>query len=393
MSLKDQHIAIAGAGIIGLSAALAFADAGARVTVFDRGRAMQEASWAAAGMLAVDDPENDPLLLPLSRLSRALYSAFLDRVEHLSGMAVPLRTLRTLQGVAHPGPRGQAHMPALLEGLTPDAWSFYNLDEASLDPRDLCAALPRAARAAGVTLREHTAVHSVSPAADGAALELTLRSHDKEGAEQAADAANAASLETCVADHVVLAAGAWSGYILFPGGHTQPLPVAPRKGQMIEVLLAPDAPQLTAVIRTQEVYLVPRGDRRVVIGATVEDAGFDRSLDPRSGRDLLQKAAALWPAIRNSTIHAEWTGLRPGYDAHLHASHGSALPTIGPLAGSAANEARPRLWAATGHFRNGILLAPATADLLVRMLQGQSLPIDIEPFSPARFVAQSEPVP
>jgi glycine oxidase len=343
-------------------------------------------------MLAVDDPENDPQLLPLSRLSRALYPSFLERVEQLSGIAAPLRTLRTLQGVARPGAQG-TQIPAGMAGLRPGPWSFYALDEASLDPRDLCNALPRAARAAGVTLREHTAVQAVRPAPDGAAVELTLRSHDEAGKDQATDAAGLETCpETCVADHVVLAAGAWSARILFPGGHLQPLPVAPRKGQMIEVLLAPDAPRLTAVIRTPELYLVPRGDGRVVIGATVEDAGFDRSLDPHAGQNLLHKAAALWPAILDSTVHAEWTGLRPGYDADFHASHGSALPAIGPLTGSSANEGTKHLWAATGHFRNGILLAPATAYLLVRMLQGQSLPIDMEPFSPARFQARNEPM-
>jgi glycine oxidase len=365
VSLKDQHIAIAGAGIIGLSAALAFADAGATVTVFESGRAMEQSSWAAAGMLAVDDPENDPRLLRLSRLSRSLYPGFLRRIEELSGLPVPLRTNCTLQGVARGTTENDEQGEELLPGIVPGSWRFRTIDEACLDPRDLCAALPLAARAAGVKLREQTSVTCVRVDEHGVLVEL--RDGTRDGAPK-----------TFSADHFLLSAGAWSAQIACLPGWAVALPVAPRKGQMLEVLLDADAPQLPVVIRTPKLYLVPRGGGRVVIGATVEDAGFDRAIDPGAGRALLQQAAALWPPILRSTVTSEWTGLRPG-----SSSPEDALPIIGPLADGSLKS--PHLWAATGHFRNGILLAPGTAHLLLAMLEGALVPVPAEDFAPRRF--------
>ncbi len=355
MSTAAEHVVIAGAGVIGLAAALELALAGYRVTVVERGRAMEQASWAAAGMLAVEDPENAPELLPLSRLSRALYPEFLARVEALSGLPVLLRTSQTLQG----RPVGSASEPPReLSNLRTEQYAFTLLEEAGLDPRDLCAALPRAVAAAGVVLREGRAVLGVTRGADGLHVEL-------DGGER------------LIADQFVLATGAWSGQMRLPGAAA--LPVAPRKGQMIEVTLdAPDGsnrPVLPVVVRTPELYLVPRGDGRVVIGATVEHAGFDRSIDEPAGQRLWQAAGALWPLILEGRITARWTGLRPGY------AHGvrDALPVIGEF------EGEPGMWAATGHFRNGILLAPATARVLRELLDGETPSVELEAFSPRRF--------
>ena len=375
MTLKDQHIVIAGAGIIGLSAALGFADAGARVTVFESGRAMEQASWAAAGMLAVDDPENDLRLLPLSRLSRTLYPAFLRRVEELSGIAVPLRTSRTLQAAPHAADASTEALPELLSSPFPDLlsrnWQFQELEEASIDPRDLCAALPIAARAVGVTLREYTAVYRALAAESDSGVRVEVRHAAVE------EPSEGEGLEVCTADHFLLAAGAWSGQVACGAANTPP--VSPRKGQMLEVRLTEDAPRLSCVIRTPGLYLVPRGDGRVVIGATVESAGFDREIDPMAAEQLLRKAAALWPPILNSTVTAQWTGLRPGYS-----ESDDTLPLIGPL--DAPSQAKPCIWAATGHFRNGILLAPATARVLLAMLEGSTPPVSTADFAASRFV-------
>ncbi len=347
--LSGQHIVIAGAGIIGFACALELAAAGAAVTVLDRGRAMEQASWAAAGMLAVDDPENAPEMHALARLSRALYPAFLARIAGLSGLEVPLRTSATLQGHY-----GAGTSEGSLPGLRTDRYRFTLIEEASLDPRDLCAALPAAARSAGVTLFEHTAVTRVGRV--GSWLQVESE-HDA----------------PIAADHFVLAAGAWSSQIELPPDALvrAPLPIAPRKGQMIEVAL--DGPGLPLVIRTPELYLVPRGDGRVVIGATIEHAAFDRSIDEGAGDRLWQAAAALWPPVLEGRITARWTGLRPGFNAGI----ADALPVLGSLG--------ENLWAATAHFRNGILLAPATARLLGELLAGQPPSIPLEPFAPARF--------
>ncbi len=341
-----EHVVIAGAGIIGLAAALELAGAGFAVTVVEPGRAMRESSWAAAGMLAVEDPENAPELLPLARLSASLYPEFLDRVERLSGLGVPLRTSRTLQGV--PRRSGDdSRAGALLPGLRTDAYSFRVLEEASLDPRDLCAALPRAALAAGVIVREGEAVRAVEP-----------------GRVELADG------ETLQAAHCVLASGAWAGLLGLPKGAA--LPVVPRKGQMIEVLL--DGPALPIVLRTPELYLVPRGDGRVAIGATVEDAGFSRDVDERAGDFLWKKAAELWPPVLQGRIVQRWTGLRPGTP--------DALPVLG--------QANQGVWVASGHFRNGILLAPGTGRVVRQLIAGQPPAVSLEAFSARRFAGSPE---
>ncbi len=339
-----MKVVIAGAGIIGLSLALELADAGMEVTVLEQGRAMREASWAAAGMLAVEDPENPPALRELSRWSRALYPKFLERVERLSGLRVPLRTSLALQRLPAGGFPASANSlrPAeLLPGLEEGGSEWVVLEEASLDPRDLCAALPPAALAAGVELREGVEARRVLP---GPRVAL-------------------ASGEILAPDRFVLAGGAWSGLLPLP----YELPVTPRKGQMIEVFL--EHPALPVVIRTPELYLAPRGDGRVAIGATVEDAGFDRGVDETAGDRLWGAAAELWPPIRDARITARWTGLRPGT--------ADGLPILGELA--------PGIWIAAGHFRNGILLAPATARAVWLGLAGATVPVPLDAFSPARF--------
>lgn len=326
---------------------------------------MEQSSWAAAGMLAAEDPGNPPALLPLSRDSQVRYPAFLKRVEQLSGRHVPLRTTHTLHGEPAPGAPERA-LP-FLPALRTRNWSFALLDEWSLDPRDLCAALPLAVHNAGAELQEGVALR-----------EASMR-----------DAAITATLSdgrVMQVDHCVLATGAWSASV--PLGLEQPLPVAPRKGQMVEVLL-PGEP-LPVVVRTAEVYLVPRGDGRIAIGATVEDAGFDRTLHDRAMRQLLERAAALWPPVARASIRSQWTGLRPALIEDGQAgSMEQALPLIGPVAGvglaeGSGSRSGSRLWVATAHFRNGILLAPGTAALLRSMLVGESTPGWAQAYAPAR---------
>jgi len=347
--MNNADVAIAGGGIIGLATALELKSAGCAVTVFDRTEAMSEASRAAAGMLAAADPENPGALRELSRFSLACYPDFLARIEQLSAKRIPIRTSTTVQGV-HRLPVALGETKILdetdLEALAPGAIAsglrFLLLEEQSFDAWDLAESLPAAARAAGIELRENTSVLSVR-AVKSAVEFVTVNGTFSAGA-------------------FLNAAGAWAPTL------DSALPVFPRKGHMLTVEL-PGAIQMHCVLRTPNVYIVPRGANRYTIGSTVEDAGFDRNVDPARIHELFSRAAALWPPLRNAGIAETWVGFRPGSE--------DGLPII--------DQAGNRCWVATGHFRNGILLGPGSGRLLSQSIAGREPQIDLSPFRCGRF--------
>lgn len=346
--MDHADVAIAGAGIVGLATALELAAAGLRVTVFDQSEAMSEASRAAAGMLAGEDPENPPQLLALSRLSLRLYPEFLTRIEALSGRKVPIRTTCTVQGTQHLPPGFVALNDAELRRLAPGAnrasLQFFRLDEKSFDAWDLAEALPGAARATAIDLREHTIVSNVRPGP--ASVELDTSS----GAFSAGLFLNAA--------------GAWSPAL------DAALPVSPRKGHMLTAELAGAVP-MNCVLRTPKVYIVPRGSQRYTIGPTVEDAGFDRTVQPDRIHELFARAVELWPPLRDASIAETWIGFRPGCE--------DGLPILDRTA--------ERCWVATGHFKNGILLGPGTGRVMSQWMLHRPAEIDLAPFRMARFAS------
>ena len=349
-------VVIAGAGIIGLSVGLELRQRGLSVIVLERRRAMQAASWAAGGMLAAHDPENPPALLPLSLRSLELYPAFLDRIETLAGNPVPLRTHRTLQAVSTGKGDMDRHsfsvkaaLPEIQEwipGFMPRDWNerFVWLEEDSLDPRDVCTALPRAFCAAGGVLREQTPLLDVHAENSGVTVHTV------------ADVISAAAFVDC--------RGAWTSRS-GPGG----LPVEPVKGQALTVAIAPE--RLRCVLRTPEFYAIPRGDGRVTIGATIEHVGFDTAVDPHKIETLLdQQLAQLLPEAQTAEIRESWAGLRPGTPDGL------------PILGAGISE---HCWHATGHYRNGVLLAPGTARVIAQAILGEPTDVPLEKFLPSRF--------
>lgn len=344
--MTGSDVTIAGAGIIGLAAALELVRTSRKVTVFDRGEAMSEASRAAAGMLAGTDPENPAGLRDLARLSLALYPDFLRNVEVLAGKQIPVRTTSALQGV-HQVPQGyralsETEILDRAPGTRTSGWKFLLLEEQSFDAWDLAQALPAAARASGVQLREHIPVQSV---------------HDTSAGVEIVTAAGSFS-----SGAFVNATGAWAS-TLEPA-----LPVMPRKGHLLTAEL-PGEIQMSCVLRTPEVYIVPRGAHRYTIGSTVEDAGFDRTVDPLRIQELFSRAVDLWPPLREGTIAETWIGFRPG--------SGDGLPII--------DQTSDHCWIATGHFRNGILLGPGTGRVLSQWILGQQPEIDLTPFRAGRF--------
>lgn len=348
--MKTADVAIAGGGIIGLATALELAAAGRKVVVFDRGEAMSEASRAAAGMLAGEDPENPAELRELAALSLALYPAFLARVEELSGAKITVRTTTTVQGARHL-PAGETPLSAseieeLAPGANSDGWTFYRIEEKSFDAWDLAEALPAAALVAGIELRERTPV---------------LEVQDWEGGVEIITSAG-----RLAAGSFLNAAGAWSA------GIHHNLPVGPRKGHMITAELPGEA-QMQCVLRTPHVYIVPRGGGRYTIGPTLEDAGFNKDVLPEQIQGLFQKAQELWPALRDATVAETWTGLRPGSE--------DGLPII--------DATGPHSWVATGHFKNGILLGPGTGRVVSQWMLGAQPAVDLSPFRLARFVVST----
>jgi glycine oxidase len=356
MQLPD--VCIAGAGIIGLSLALELHQRGLRVTVLDRAEPLSEASTAAAGMLAVADLHPHEQLLPLAKLSRALYPQFLERLQSLSRIRVPFQTHLTLQAV----PSGIEHaknefalkdLAHLLPALTPGSHHFVLLDEPSVDPRQLAEALLASIRATTIDLRPNTSVLTTSSTGD------TIEVHTSNG--------------ILITKQFVDCTGAWAS-------STSSLPtvqVYPKKGQMLAVSLPFSLP-LRIVVRTPDIYIVPRTSGRnagqALIGATVEDAGFDKTVHPENITRLRSLAAQLLPPLAHAPQIEAWAGLRPATQ--------DGLPLLGAL------PTQPNHFIAAGHYRDGILLAPATARVMAQLLLNEALSIDIAPFSPARPTTQ-----
>jgi glycine oxidase len=356
--MHQPDICIAGAGVIGLSLALELHQRGASISVLDQSIPLSEASTAAAGMLAASDPHTLPQLRSLADLSLSLYPAFLDRLRVLSGIRVPFQTHTTLQAlppdILNPGneltPEDLAH---LLPALTPGNHRFTLLDEHSLDPRQLATALLAAIPTTGIDLRPNTPV-------------LSARSIN-----------NALEIQTPTgllhAKQFVDCTGAWASIT----SRLPNLQVAPKKGQMLAVS-RPSSRPVHFVVRTPDIYIVPRTSGpnagRAIIGATIEDAGFDKTLHPSDIAHLRSLAAALLPPLAGAPQIEAWAGLRPATP--------DGLPLLGPLS------TQPNHFIATGHYRDGILLAPATAHVMAQLLSGVSPSIDLTPFSPDRSTAE-----
>jgi glycine oxidase len=355
--MRHPEICIAGAGIIGLSLALELHHRGLRVTVLDRGTPLAESSTAAAGMLAANDPDNPPQLQPLANLSLSLYPAFLDRLQTLSGLRIPFHTHTTLQALPPHSTIAANLLTAndlthLLPELVPGNHRFILLDEHSLDPRELAAALLAAVRASTIELCPHTAIRSTRSHPE------SIEVHTPTGI------LHAAQFIDCT--------GAW-------GAATSSINVTPKKGQMLSISLPPAHP-LNIVVRTPDIYIVPRtihpNALRAIIGATIEDAGFNKTVHPNDIEHLRSLASNLLPPLANAPQLEAWAGLRP------------ATPDGLPLLGTLPDH--PHHYIATGHYRNGILLAPATAHLIAQTVLGEATSLDLSPFSPARFLPSSK---
>ena len=327
-------IAVAGSGIIGLSLALELHQRGASVVVLDTAAAAGGASMAAAGMLAAEDPHNPAQLQNLSLFSLSLYDGFLDRLSALSGLPVPYQTFSTLQYL--------------------DNGAVVRLAERSVDPRQLTAAALQAVRHSNISIVEHAEAFKISEHSQGTSI------HPKHGPR-------------VEAKRLIHATGAW-----FSSQFSGRPAITPRKGQMLRARIPPTL-DLHEAHRSSTIYIVPRTQGpqsgTALLGATEEDAGFDVRTVQADLDQLRRRAASLLPAFGDSNAAPQveaWAGLRPATI--------DGLPLIGRLPRS------QHQWIADGHYRNGILLAPATAVALADLLEDKTTSITLQPFNPARLM-------
>lgn len=355
--MKTWDVIVIGGGIIGLSLALALKKRSVSVLVVERGEPGREASHAAGGMLVDCQLETPPTFEALATASARLYPEFSRELEVESGTKVDLRDNGTILIFSRdhnspPSLKAAALDPVFLRDREPaldTTEEVSYLQERSVDPRALTAAALKTAKIRAVDFSSGDPVLSITTSGDQVTGVTTAKTF-------------------FAAPRVVNCAGAWSGQIA-----PQMFPTRPVKGQML-CLVMPSRDLLKHVIRSPEVYLIPRSDGRLLVGATVEEAGFDKRTDPATIQKLHHAALKLVPKLRDAKILEDWAGLRPGTP--------DALPILG------ATETRG-YYVATGHFRDGILLAPITAAVMSRVVEGLDSGYDLTPFSPARFTRQA----
>jgi glycine oxidase len=378
VSTKD--VVVIGGGVIGLSIAWKAADAGLSTALIDK-RPGRGASWAAAGLLApiteVHHGEERVLQLGIDSLRR--YPRFVAELEELTGLSVGYRTSGTLI-VASDGDafttlselrrlqddlglevqqltRREAR--SLEPALTPNlrgAWLVSG--DHSVDNRALATALLAACKLRSVELIDSRAKGVVARDLGGRGVQLE-------------------SGDVISCDQIVIAAGCWSAAIEGIPEELRP-PVRPVKGQLL-YLRGPVEPRLVDhAIRGLNVYVVPRGDGRIVVGATVEEQGFDTTVTAGGIYQLLRESFELIPGLSELELHECVAGLRPGSPDNA--------PMIGPTG-------LDGVLVATGHYRNGILLTPITAEAMAELLATGRVPEAIAVASPQRFLQPQEVSP
>jgi glycine oxidase len=365
----NRDVIIIGGGVIGCSIAWRLAQAGLKVTILERGRVGCEASRAAAGMLTPQGGATGPgAFFDLCLRSRAMYRRFAEELTEASGIDVEYKDEGTLFVVL----RGEDE-----EEKT--RWAEWQMDgglpieDVSNDLHRIEPAVTKSATRAIFLPEEHQVenrhlMDALEVVMNRAGVEL------KQGADVTSlttDRGKVTGVESngerFACGLVIVAAGAWSSQLLKPLGLN--IEVIPALGQMIAVRIAPSP--ISRVLHSSDVYVVPRRDGRILIGATVEYSGFQKPITVSATKHLLNAAVELVPSLERAEIVETWSGLRPDTADHL--------PIIGP--GGIGN-----LWLATGHFRNGILLAPITAELIADWIVRGRVPNELQPFGVDRFV-------
>jgi glycine oxidase len=355
LNVRTWDVIIIGAGIIGLSLARELRKHSLQVLIVEREQPGHEASRAAAGMLVDHKAETPEALHTLASASAQMYPEFVHELQDESGINPDLRDFGTLAFPTQHKPEDEPidrsnSLPAPLSELEPalaaDIGPAMYLKERSVDPRLLTSAALEAVRHREINISSGTSVTGILLSGErliGVRTEKT----------------------TYIAPIVVNCAGAWAGWVL-----PYRIPTRPVKGQMLSIV---GWPRLRHVVRGHR-YLVPRSDGRILIGASVEEAGYDKRTDADTIKEMYQTAIRWVPALAQGRILESWAGLRPG------------TPDSLPIMGATPT---PGYFVATGHFRDGILLAPITAYLMTQLILGAEPDHDLSPFRPNRFGDQN----
>jgi glycine oxidase len=378
---RRYDVVVVGGGVIGLASAWKIATRGMTVAVVDP-EPGHGASWAAAGMLAPvsEVHHGEEALLSLALASARHWPAFAAELTETVGRPIGYRTGGTLVVAADDGDRAWAHdlfefqlelglgvqwltgrrarqlEPSIAPGVRAAIWAP---GDHQVDNRLLVQALLDAAEGAGAVVHRERA----------GALACSA------GAVSGVCLGGGTMLRTGA---VVLAAGSWSAQL--DGLPADAVPaVRPVKGQILRLLPSERAPVLSRTVRGMvqgsSVYVVPRQDGTVVVGATVEERGFDSAVTAGAVYELLRDAHRVVPGITEMTLGEVTAGLRPG------------SPDNAPIVGRAAVDGADGLVVATGHYRQGILLTPLTAAAVAELVSGGEVPAEMAPFGPGRFAA------
>ena len=350
---SSADILIIGGGAMGLATAIELARQDRQVTVLSR-NFKEAAVHAAAGMLA---PQAEGLaaspMLDLCLRSRSMYPQWIQTLEQLTGLDAGYRPSGILSPLYESPPhascdwlqaeaihRQQPGLGAEVQG----GWWFP--DDAQVNNRALAQVLLAAAQQLGVNLCEDVTVEKIH--------------HNSHRITQVETTRGSWQAQT-----YLLTTGAWSADLL-------PVPIFPRKGQLLSVKAQPHAILLNQVLFGSEIYLVPRQGGQIVVGATSEDVGFASHNTPTGIQQLLTAATRLFPAFTDYVMEEFWWGFRP------------TTPDELPILGSSPYE---NLGVATGHYRNGILLTPITATLMAQWVLTQTKDPLLDAFSWERFAA------